>query len=268
MPNPKQIEIVVVTYHNDFDLLERLLQSIYMYWKKTEVSKIHVILNDTVAYSKEFNKVIKHNSHLDFPINKIYGYEYLDLKIKYFNWSTQQIFKILSGKFVNTDWYIINDCKDYYCEQVSINDIFNKDGKATIQMKHPVGTGSKFPSHEQISWSPGPFLPALINSFELFDLDPMDHRHCHFPTVTPFIVKTQIMNDMVSYLRNTTKGFFPFLFSAYVDGHFLLTEFLTYGAYCYKTTKYHDYVHWDSNHRAFYNKVKQSKDLRRVVSDV
>ena len=264
MSNPDKISIVVVTYHNDFLLLQRLLQSIYKYWNPNHLSNICIILNDRMMYSNEFNKLIENNTNSSFKIKTFFAYD-LEPKIECFDWHSQQLLKCLSANIVDTDWYVINDCKDFYINPVDISDIFDEEGRATIQLDH-----SRFPSDTRVSpiktsaWAPGPFSLALKNSFEVFNIDFQDHKRIHFPTTTPFIVKTEIMRNMVSELKQTLKGFFRFLFSIHLDGQSFVTEFLLYGAYCFKTTGYKDYADWNSNHRKFYTLVSQSKDLRIV----
>lgn len=258
----QKITIVVVTYHNDFRLLERMLHSVYNFWKPEQVDSICIILNDKPQYFKQFENLIKKNSNNSFKINKIYTYD-LETNIKCFDWHSQQLLKCLASNIVNTDWYVINDCKDYYTQPVDILDMFDDQGRATMHLNH-----IRYPSDERVlplptsTWSPGPFSLALNCSFELFGLDPQDHRIHHFPSTTPFIVKTEIMKGMVNELKSMTKGLFPFLFSIQLDGQCFVTEFLLYGAYCYATTKNKDYVDWNVNHRKFFIGVYQSKDLR------
>lgn len=262
MSNNSSITIVVVTYHNDFLLLSRMLQSVYTYWNPSEVDSICVILNDTPRYYKDFENVIAKNTNQNFKINKIYAYE-LEPEMNFFDWNSQQLLKCVVSNAVTTEWYIVNDCKDYYVTPVSINDLFDNQGRATMPLDH-----TRYPSNELVppmpgsSWAPGPFSLALKCSFGIFGLDAQDHKVIHFPSTTPFIIKTEIMKNMVSELKGMTKGMFPFLFSIQLDGQCFVTEFLLYGAYCYATTKNKDYVHWDANHRKFFMSVMQSKDLR------
>lgn len=262
MHKQKKITIAVVTYHNDFLLLERMLKSVYSFWNPDQVESICIILNDKPKYYKEFENLICNNSHKDFKINKFFSYE-LEPGIEFFDWHSQQLLKCLISNHISTDWYVINDCKDFYTTPVDIADMFDEQGRATMPLDH-----SRHPSDDRVPlmpgsvWAPGPFSIALKYSFEIFGLDSQDHRTIHFPSSTPFIVKTEIMKNMIVELRSITKGFFPFLFSIQLDGQCFVTEFLLYGAYCYATTKNKDYVHWDANHRKFFIGVQQSKDLR------
>lgn len=260
----QKITIAVVTYHNDFFLLERLLQSVYSYWKPEQIDSICVILNDKPRYFKELQKLINNNTHEDFKINTVYSYQ-LEPKIDQFDWHSQQLLKCLISNAITTDWYVINDCKDYYTKLVDIADLFDEHGRATMPLDH-----TRIPMDNRVqpvpgaAWAPGPFSLALDSSFKIFDLDPQDHKVIHFPSTTPFIVKTEIMKGMIVELRGTMKGIFPFLFSIQLHGQCFVTEFLLYGAYCYATTKNKDYVNWDANHRKFFISVSQSKDLRTV----
>jgi hypothetical protein len=265
MSNQK-ITIAVVTYHRDFLLLKRMLQSVYTCWNPAQVDSIYVILNDKSRYFKDFNKIIKENSNVNFKINKLYTHD-LEPEIEHYDWHSQQLLKCLISKKINTTWYVINDCKDYYTQPVDISDMFDDQGRATMHLDH-----TRYPSDDRVppmptsTWAPGPFSLALKCSFELFGIDPQDHRTIHFPSTTPFLIKTEIMKGMIAELKSITKGLFPFLFSIEVDGQCFVTEFLLYGAYCYATTKNRDYVDWNINHRKFFIGVNQSKDLR--ISDL
>lgn len=256
------ITLVVVAYHKDFLLLERMLQSVYKFWNPSQIESICVILNDKPRYFKEFDNIIKANSNSNFKINKIYPHD-LDPVIECFDWYSQQMMKCIVSNIVNTKWYLINDCKDYYTKPVDMSDLFDPQGRAIMPLDH-----IRYPSDDMVppvpgcSWAPGPFSLALRCSFELFGLDPQDHKIFHFPSTTPFIVKTEIMRGMITELKSMTKGLFPFLFSIQLDGQCFVTEFLLYGAYCYATTKNKDYVDWKINHRKFFIGVYQSKDLR------
>jgi hypothetical protein len=260
----KIISMVVVTYHNDFLLLERFLKSVYDNWNPAEIDKICVILNDTAPYYREFDALIKRNTNKHFKLTAHYAYE-LEPKLSNFGWNSQQLLKCLSYTLVDTEWYIIHDCKDYYSEPLQIRDAFNDQWQAIMKLDH-----ARWPNEPRVpicpgaSWSPGPFSLALKMSYTIFDLDYQDYNFVHFPSGTPFIVKTEIMKDMVTELRAMMKGFFHLLFSIFLDGQLLVTEFLLYGAYCNKKHKWNDYVDWSSDvkDRKFYNAVLQSKDLR------
>jgi len=263
MYSKNKISIVVVTYHNDFILLNRLLRSIQQHWKITDIEEIVIILNDPTKYLEQLNKIVKKSlkKQFSYKIETIHSIA-PDL-VPHYNWNSQQTLKCLSCDLVNTDWYIIHDSKDYYIDNVEMSDIFDENGKATVHLdhtRHP--SDSRIPPVPGSTWPPGPFSMALENSFKIFDIDPSDHKAIHFPTTTPFIVKTQIMRNMVEDTKRMTKHFFNFLFAMQLDGQCVITEFLLYGAYCYKTTKYRDYVNWNSNNRTYYKKVNQSKDLR------
>lgn len=262
MSRPTSITIVVVTYHNDFTLLERFLNSVYEFWNPEQIDKIIIIFNDKIRYRPTFDALIKKYTKLKFKLQSIYP-EDLEPKMEFFDWHSQQLLKCLISKEITTDWYLVNDCKDFYTRPVDMDSMFDNQGKAIMQLDH-----QRYPNEPTVPpgpssyWTPGPFSLALSVSYEIFDLDPQDHKLIHFPTTTPFIIKTEIMQGMVSELKGMMKGFFHYLFSVYLDGQCLVTEFLLYSAYCYKTTNYRDYVDWDINHRDFFISVSQSKDLR------
>ena len=50
MSDQKKITIAVVTYHNDFLLLERMLKSVYSFWNSDQVESICIILNTLLFF--------------------------------------------------------------------------------------------------------------------------------------------------------------------------------------------------------------------------
>lgn len=272
----KKITLVIVTYHNDFLLLDRLLKSIYRYWNPNEIHSILILLNDSELYQSELENIIKSSRESDeyfgvlqklyTPIEifniKIYRPAHTKVITTVFNWHSQQLYKCLISKFVETEWYIINDCKDYYIDTVSLDDCFTSTGKAITQIDHSrwahPGNFLVPGSH----WSTAPFYLAFKHSYNIFGLNPDDYYQMRFSWHTPFIINTITMREMIDELRSICKGLFPHLFSIHLDGQPFVTEFLLYSAFCTRKNNYDDYIDWDENNRIFYNKVMSSKDLR------
>jgi hypothetical protein len=122
-------------------------------------------------------------------------------------------------------------------------------------------------SREQASWQKqyidaagagntqyAPFSLSFENSCKIWGIEHADH----LPFLTPFFVKTNMMQDMVDELKNMLKGIFPFLFSIHLDGAPFVTKFLLYNAYCYSKNKLNNYADWRHNDRKFFSAVIQS----------
>jgi hypothetical protein len=262
MSKPEKITIAIITFHRDFTLLSNLLQSIYRNWNPNEIDSIKVVLNDKPIYYDIFNNTIERNRHPLFKLDKFFHYQ-LEPRLHTLDWFSQQMFKCLISDHVDTDWFLINDCKDTYENKVCIDDCFDEHGRAIMHIDHTrKSIGGENTSH----WGFGPFSHAYNNSCSIFNVEPEDHKHIHLPYLTPFFVKTSMMKDMVAKLKSSTSGlggnFFPFLFSLHLDGQLFVTEFLLYNAYCISQNNLKDYIDWDYNQRKFFNSVSHNLDKR------
>ena len=133
MSESKQLTIVIVAYHSDFVLLRRCLESIDRHCKKEQTAAIKIILNDLAVYIDHIKEII--NQFPNLKIQLVPSYELEPVITEYFNWNTQQLFKILASNIVDTEWYLIHDCKDYYTNNVDFfADCFTSSGKAIIKL--------------------------------------------------------------------------------------------------------------------------------------
>lgn len=261
-----KITIVVVTFHKDFLLLDRFLTSVCKFWNLSQLDSIKIVLNDEVTYLPNLEKILEkfllHNIKIDIicPKDSNYVKVFGDTSKIVYDWHSQQLYKCLVADIINTDWYIIHDCKDYYISPVDITDCFTSTGKAYMHINHQREgfNGAMLPtSHHGF----GPFSLAFGCSYSLFGLNDRDYLLTRFAFVTPFFVKTQYMRDMISDLRGRLGTIFQFLFSIHLDGQCFVTEFLLYSAYCAKLNNYADYVDYTKN-KKYYQSVECSKDLR------
>ena len=176
---------------------------------------------------------------------------------EYFNWNTQQLFKLLISEYVDTEWYVIHDCKDYYTQSVDfLTDCFTKDNQAITKLDH-----TQYSDAMRHGGGLLPFNLAHEIACKVWNVDSSDTVRWHLPTTTPFFVKTSMMKNMVSELKGMLLGFFPYLFSLAFNEQRFCTEFLLYSAYCMKQNGLSDYAD-KSQQPNYYNKLEQSKDLR------
>lgn len=264
MSRPDKITIVIVTFNKDFFLLVKLINSIYKNWSRKQLDSIKIILNDSIRYKDEFDKIVSSLRNNKFTIDVFYMYE-LEPRITYFDWHSQQMAKCLISKYIKTDWYLIHDCKDYYISSVSIEDCFDEFGKATMPIDQARYNSVEAVPYPTSHWGFGPFNLAYQHCCGLWGLDSRDHKQKHLPFLTPFFVKTENMSDMIDQIKDMFKDLFPYIFSLYLDGQVFVTEFLLYNAYCTSKNDLSDYVDWKYNHRKFFNCVRQSLEGRNSL---
>jgi len=250
-----QITIVIVAYHGDFALLERCLTSIDKFCNLEQIKAIKVVLNDAPTYTKSIKDILDQFPNLKLEL--VSSYELEPVITEYFNWNTQQLFKLLISEYVDTEWYLIHDCKDYYTETVDfLTDCFTKDNQAITKLDH-----TQYSDAMRHGGGLLPFNLAHEIACKVWGIDASDTVRWHLPTTTPFFVKTSMMKNMVSELRGMLRGFFPYLFSLAINEQRFCTEFLLYSAYCMKQNGLSDYA--DKSQKSnYYNKLEQSKDLR------
>ena len=251
----KQLTIAIVTYHQDFTLLERCLTSIKDYCNLDQIHSIKVVLNDLPTYIKPLSALLEKFPGMKLELVTSHTLE--PVITEYFNWNTQQLFKILVSNIIETEWYLIHDCKDYYVDKVDFfEDCFTKDNRAYMKLDH-----TQYYDYNKHGGGLLPFNLAHEIACKVWGHDPHDTTKWHLPTTTPFFVKTQMMKDMVEELRSTVRGFLPYLFNLAINEQRFCTEFLLFSAYCFKRNQLADYCDLSAN-RTYYQKINQSKDKR------
>lgn len=254
MLNSEKITVIIVAYQSDMALLYRLLSSVEKHCNLTQVSNIKIIINDHSKFDKNFENVL--NDFPNLPLVIIPGTD-INPNLKFFNWNTQQFFKCVAAKIVDTEWYIIHDCKDYYIENVDfLSECFTEKNQALVKLDH---TNYFHTSRDGINI--GFFNLAMSLSYHVYGMEKENWVRWHLPTVTPFFVKTSNMLELVADLENKLQGFFPLLFSMAVNEDRMFTEFMLYSAFCTHKNNLADYADV-SYGTEFYNKVKQDKSLR------
>jgi hypothetical protein len=255
MSDSKQLTIVIVTYHGDFPLLERCLTSFEKYINLDQVKAIKIILNDLPIYTNALQSII--NKYTNLKLELVSSATLEPVITEYFNWNTQQLFKLLACNVVDTEWYLIHDCKDYYVKHVDFfKDCFTDDGRAITKLDH-----TQYSDYNRHGGGFLPFNLAYEIACNVWGISRQDTAIWHLPTVTPFFVKTDTMKGMVRELKSMIRGFFPYLFNLAINEQRVATEFLLYSAYCFSKNQLADYADWSIN-TAYYSKLKQSKDLR------
>ena len=124
-----KVTFAVIAYHQDFALLDRLLQSIELYCDLNQIDSIKIVLNDPLIYLDNLNAILKKYPNLKIELILAHT---LEPRINNgFGWNSQQLFKCLLSEHITPDWYIIHDCKDYYTQPVDlIKDAFTPDGNS------------------------------------------------------------------------------------------------------------------------------------------
>lgn len=256
MSRPEKITLVVITFRNDFQLLDRLLASIYAYWDTKEVAEIIVVMNDKYEYMKPFNDLVDACEEPSIPIRRLWANE-LSPEMDQYDWYSQQFLKLLVSDLVNTDWFVIHDCKDYYKGHCNLTYFFSDSCQAygCVNLWKP----------NNMYTGPGIFEAEYTRAYRLWGMDFRNHKNFTLKYVTPFICRTQTIKDLVSDLRKKFQTVFDLLLFLQKDHKPLFTEFALISAYVtFKGQLLMDYTMTEPNYNNYHYIASRSKDLRRI----
>lgn len=206
-------DIVVVAYCDELRLLRLQARSINKYVSKDSIGTIHIILHDmrVQEFTRYFDKYImpeygifqnkiKLSSYKD-----IIGYHVPDL-----NWWTQQSIKLLASHVVETDNYLILDCKNHFIRPIDSTRFYNGDNLMRMWLSYyHIG----FDDHLRKSY-------AYFGGTGTYSVEQA------LPTITPFLMKTSIVRELISEVEAKENIDFH---SFFIEQKF--TEFFFYFGY-------------------------------------
>ena len=138
-----------------------------------------------------------------------------------------------------SDWYMILDSKDCFVENVDFfKDYLTHDNKAIM----PVIDSPR----NEIE----PFMLAFRMSHLMWGLDYTKYLTHHLPNNTPFMIKTNMMKQMMIDLDLLTFKNWPYFFgfnASCGSSDSLITEFTIYSAYCQFKNNLSDYVNYSKS---------------------
>jgi hypothetical protein len=250
-----KLTVVIPTYHDDFELLERLLASCAQNMGDF-VEEIIVVLNDKYMFMDEFNSVI---DRCRFPeVKKIHTMWANELypELNQYDWHSQQLIKILVAEHVTTEWFVINDCKDFYTGKLEFSNFVDSRGTAyaNINIYKPgvFGTG------------PGIFEEQYTRAYQIWGLYFPNYKNFTLKYVTPFLCRTEYICDMIVDLKQKFQNVFYLILFMQIDHKPMFTEFALISAYItYRGRLMLDY-NTDYNQLSYGPCASRNKDLRRT----
>ena len=228
----KTIDIVIVAYEKELNQLDLLLKSIVRYFNFSSLGEIFVITQE----DGDRYKLFLESKYRNFPIDiEFHTQEFLLGHVAYKSgWHLQQIIKLLAYKLVATDFYLVLDTKNFFVNNVDINDfLFN--GKALYK---------RFTERNHIGLTMGEYF---VKSYATFELDASSYLDKSMGPLTPFVFKRSLVEDMVKFLlEKFSKNSFTTVFMEDVKG----SEFYLYCAYCHRF-RYFENFHAPRNNTLF-----------------
>ncbi len=161
--------------------MERFLQ-------QSNVSKIYIIINDedvvgTVGLIEQL--VLPEYGRFSPIVSIVDGSTLYASPVAANGWRRQQSMKILISKLVQSKYYLILDAKNHFLRSSSTTDFVHEDGRM---------------------WSTRRKIDAPVNGFfwksmRFCRLDPTLYREKAMPTVTPYVVRTDIVREIIEYVE-------------------------------------------------------------------
>ena len=149
-----------------------------------------VVLNDDINRLSELETLVSQYSNSQYNIvtrDQLYFARNGDGRAE------QQICKLVASSVITTDYYCILDSKNY------VNSSFDPKtfivGNKTVNVRQDEG------SRKLLTWQPE-FDIWIRNSYQIFGLDSSQYMNSLTWTMTPYIMKTQYVRELLHYLKN------------------------------------------------------------------
>lgn len=258
--------LVVITCKRDqwnFELLCKSLE------KFVDPCKIIFIYNESAEDFKYWQKVFyRHRCmpHLGkFDITLMYKDQFWTLddenhltNMEKCGWTGQQVIKLAVSKFVQTDFYLVLDAKNFFIDHTSIDNI-------------------RHIKPEPTDWCEPILKNWIVTCFETFDLLPPEKPVRLTQNTTPYIVRTESAKSLVDLFGGSNFLYKWFTLEARKEKHspseFFLYEIFTmrYGHRNLGDTQQNCIAFWEHMHtiqrwkpRDYFHFIEMQKNLHNV----
>lgn len=212
----KKIDLAIVYYEKEIDLLALLAKSIELYCDPNIIEKVYFINNSTyeIGGESKFNELImplfeKFKENVQVINASKFGINHLNAADSYI---AQQALKLFFSEVTNKEYYLVLDAKNHFIKQVKYEHLFGASGKPR--------------SHFQVH---GGYLgTCLEQSCKYLDVD-LDVSKPVLPTVTPYMMITSLVKELLSLINKKYK---KNIYNAIKENN-KITEFLLYCAFIY-----------------------------------
>jgi len=246
----EKIDLAVVFYEKEIDILSLLVKSIELHCDPSLVDKIYFINNakNPSQCQEAFEKVV-------LPIFKSFKdaicfVDAISLGINHEEganpYIAQQALKLSVATLSDKEHYLILDAKNHFIRKLRRDDLFNESGK-------PI-------SHLQIHG--GYLKTCLKESCSYFEVD-VDPDKAVLPTVTPYLMITPLVKDLLKEVeKREGEGVYGL-----ISKNDKITEFLLYFAYLtYRGGIEHFYSLEAKPYATLFTKWPESEsDIKRVL---
>jgi len=215
---------VTVTHPAEFDLLRLQARSMARFLDPRTVRGVLVVLNaSSAAARRRLEVLLPAYGPLTDRVRVVAREEVARVRGST-GWRGQQVLKLLTCALVETDHYVLLDSKNHFVAEPSRDHFVGPDGRARLRT-------ASYVAH--------PLRCNVERVLRYVGLDPADHLAEFSSTVTPFVVNTALVRELVKDVERCSGR--PF------DREFLaadLTEFPLYTAWLLARG-----IGWEDAHR-------------------
>jgi len=202
----------VTIFYNDFYSINFLLQQIESFEYLNMEKNIICIYNDVLF---DLNNIKKNFINNNISYDKIKFFSRIDIlnkynliyDSKYSDYTYQQILKLLICNFIETQYYIILDDKNYFINNTDISFFFTDKPKIFYEPFIPNNYINKY----------------YDNAIKLFNENYLNINNISYVPITPFIIITDICKKLIN-------NYSLYKLFDYIK-YFIVTEFSFYTAY-------------------------------------
>lgn len=214
---PKRFDIAIVFYEEEILLLRLLVASIEKFVDPNIINNIYVI-NNSANMSTGFliyNQIVAplvnvYEGRVQLISKEVLG---LGRDPDISSYTMQQALKLHISSLISSDEYLLLDAKNHFIRPVKIEDFFDDSGKI----------------YTEETKQSGYLLTCLQQSLKFLNTTTPDEMHS-LPTVTPYMMKTQIVRSMLGDFRKM----FNKNAAQVISENNKRTEFFMYYAYMLK----------------------------------
>lgn len=209
------IDLVVVVYRLELDLLKIQAKSIEQYFPDSLLNQILVTVNDDVAVLDliDLNWWGKYKHR----VKLFHKYDFSNQADANIGWESQQLYKILTSKDSQCRFTCVLDAKTWFVKPVLPEYFFNDKNKVNVALM-PLFDG---------------FKRSATFLTKMFDIE---FRHIIGPGGVPFFFHTDTLRDIINYINEP----FDIFFCKTVKLPHEITEFTLYSAFVLAKNKFYD----------------------------
>lgn len=204
--------LVTVFHKPDYPLLRLQARSLARYLSPDFIDEIYVIANDGLTGSHDWQlPLLSDYGRLGDKIRFLDASQVAPIPGSIDSYQSQQILKLMVGRVVSSDRYMVLDAKNHLVFPLSSESYENGDRIRSIRVSYKGRRGIR---------------PFLDSSLTYFGIDDEDIVRSFLPTITPFVFPTRVVNALTAIITQRERRPFPLAFNSLGT-----TEFLLFGGF-------------------------------------